>query len=328
MMPGRRLSETPLINSITLMRQRSIIEKTPDGLYIAVEHLHLVEGWDSGYDKIELLDACHDLAKRLILDEEARTLRDFTAILEPIQVYPRDPEGVWVVKGHRHVRTYLLLQGLGFKLPAIRIIPFKGTAVQRNVNMNSDKDFDQLEVLEQAIRVLDMVDRQSMTVAEIARDLNVKRQVIEQLLQLARAPGDLHEQVRLGHIRPFTAIQAIKLFDDKAAQVIARLYAENGGKRVLPRHLKDASGEGRASSAVPRMQGLDSILGLTPVADDGQAAEAAELLQRFRKGEDLLGDLPVQLNVRALNALLSAALASKATPAPTRAAGKPRKGSR
>lgn len=312
-----------MTNSIALMRQQRIIKKAPDGLYIPIEQLHLVDGWDGTYDKIELLDACHDLAKRLILDEATRTLRDFTAILEPIKVWPRDPSGVWVVKGHRTVRTYHLLQGLGFKLPAIRIIPFEGTAVQRNVNMNSDKEFDELDTLAQAVLVLDMVDRHGMTVAEISRDLDKKRQVIEQLLQLARAPEALHEEVRLGHIRAFTALHALKLFGNNAAQVVAKLFERNAGKRVMPKHLNEESGREAASSQPPC--GIDALLERVPVSGGAPTAEAVDLLQRYREGEELLGDMPLSLSVRDLNALVTA-LASTATAPEPRKTRKPPKG--
>lgn len=298
-----------MTNSITLMRQQRIIEKTPDGLYIGIEHLHLAEGWDSSYDKETLWDACLDLAKRLILDETTKTLRDFAPILKPIQVWPREQGGVWVVKGHCTVRTYHLLRDLGFKLPAIRIIPFEGTAVQRNVNMNSDKEFDELDSLAQADLVLAMVERHGMTVAEISRDVDQKRQVIEQLLQLGRAPAALHDEVRQGHIAAFTAIKALKLFGDDAAKVVAKLFKRNGGKRVMPKHLNEESGRTVASSQPPR--GIDALLQQVPVVGDAPAAEAVELLQRFREGEDLLGDMPVALSVRDLNSLVTA-LASTA----------------
>lgn len=300
------------LNSFRKMLESKLIRRTDKGMFIPLAEIHLREGWNARFETAALIDSFHEMARFLILDEEQKILKDLNNLMPQVEVIPRPEGGVWVVEGHRRIRTYRLLENLGYKLPLIGIKPFEGNEAQRKARIiNSNKQLE-LSPLEKAYLLLDMADNDNQSNSEIAALTGMTRQQVEQLIKLARAPKELQEQVQEGIIAAGTAVKALYNFGDETPAVVARIYQEGGGKKVLPkainseRELRAAASKPAkpATPSVPKGLATDLLDSASRLTDE-LTPESLELIERYRAGEDLLGDMPVTLTVRSINALVA-----------------------
>ncbi|APQ14622.1 hypothetical protein BJP27_24560 (plasmid) [Pseudomonas oryzihabitans] len=292
--------------SLKKLLQCTAVVDGPNGPLIPLRELHLPDGWATSRHNNDLVESFQEIAQRLILDESQRLLRDINELMPPIEVVPRKEGGVWVCEGELIVRAYRLLTNLGYKLPLIRIKPYEGTDVQRKAPHSATIPSLDVTPLDKARLLLEQAERESLTIEDLVQRTGMKRQQVDQLLRLARSPLALQNLVEKGAVAAGTAIKALFYFKDETPRVIAAIHRRTG-KKVLPKDiLRERE---RAAAAAPALEdeSSDDLMVSAKRLAEELTPEERELMQRFSAGEDMLGDMPVQLTVRQLFALVSGA---------------------
>lgn len=291
---SKPLTIQDLLNNKTLKR-------TDQGMMVKLEDIHFREGFNPRDEDQRLLDSIEEDAKFTL----ANGIKD----MPQLKVEPRQEGGVWAVDGHRRPRIVRRAIELGADLADKRdgfvwlpVKPFRGNATDRSIETLTSQRQLGLKPIEIMRKIRELAagveGEPPLTPTEIATRTGFQRQYIDSLLTLDKAPDDVHQMVRDGHV---TA---------DIASTIVRTHGENS-HAVLQEELKKAQAMGKkkitrgtmAAASLPKAVAND-------VAERVQAvvaaipAESLDILEQYRTEKIKDGDTPVTLPVRQLLALV------------------------
>lgn len=303
-------------NTIASMLSAKQIKRTDKGMFATLPNLRI----DPGFNKRRegpALDASIRRLADFLIDRVAeakgeKKLKDLSEYLPQLECYPFQGEGggLVIVEGHRRLRSLLLLQSEGYPIEWVPFRPFSGTEAERRSRIGTSNTQEHLAPLETADLYKDMRDLDGKTQDEIAIDQNVTRQHVEAMLVLADAPPEVKTLIDDGMIAANVALPLIRQHGESAAQVIREQFDEalaQGKSKVTGGTMKKARAKAAGNVAVlPRPLMVDMAAAAQRVARE-VPADVDALVLRYRAGEHGLGDTPVPVTIRSLNALLVAA---------------------
>lgn len=305
-------------NTISAMLKSSMVKRTDKGMFIALPNIHIDPSFNKRRETDKLKESIRRLANFLIdrkkEAEGIKQLKDLAEYLPQLEAYPRQEEGggVIVVEGHRRTRALQLLASEGYPIPMVPFKPFTGTEAERRSRIGTSNTQEHLDPLETADLYKDMRDIDGLTQDAIAIDQNVTRQHVEAMLVIADAPEEVKSQIADGMIAANVALPLIRQHGERAAEVIRTQFDEalaQGKSKVTGGTIKKAKAKAASSApalVLPRPLVVDMAAAAARVARD-VPADVDALVRRYRAGEHELGDTPVPVTIRSLNALLVAA---------------------
>lgn len=164
--------------------------------------------------------------------------------LPDLEVRPREEGGVWIVDGHRrHIQLGRAEKdGARLRDPKdgqfwICVVQFTGNDVERTKRLltsNANKQATQLQVAEVYARL----SRFGLTPDQIGEEFTKTRQHVDQLLILAGANNDVHQQIKDGVISATEAIGMVRTHGELAGAFIAAALDDNGGRKVTAKQIK------------------------------------------------------------------------------------------
>jgi ParB family chromosome partitioning protein len=148
--------------------------------------------------------------------------------IPPLEVRPRDDGGVWVVEGHRRTKQIGRAIAAGmFPVDTkdgkfwVKVVQFPGNDIikrtARLLTSNTSKKATDLQEAEVYRRLRGF----DLTTTDIARECNVKRPRVEQLLAFIDADRDVQNAVKAGDISRTLAVAITKDHGEAAGAVIA-----------------------------------------------------------------------------------------------------------
>lgn len=305
-----------LTNTISAMLKSGMIKRTDKGMFIALVNIHIDPAFNKRRETDKLKESIRRLANFLIdrkkEAEGIKQLKDLSEHLPQLEAYPRQEEGngIIIVEGHRRTRALLLLASEGYPIPMVPFKPFTGTEAERRSRIGTSNTQEHLDPLETADLYKDMRDIDGLTQDAIAIDQNVTRQHVEAMLVIADASPETKAMIADGMIAANVALPLIRQHGEGAAEVIRAQFDEalaQGKSKVTGGTIKKAKAKAAiAAPVLPRPLVVDMAAAAARVARD-VPADVDALVQRYRAGEHALGDTPVPVTIRSLNALLVAA---------------------
>lgn len=300
------MTEPTRNNTIASMLSAKMIKRTDKGMFIALANIHIDQGFNKRRECQRLEDSIDELVEFLI-DREAeargeKKLKDLSQYLPQIEAYPHPESGIIVVEGHRRTRALRKLEAMGYEIPMVPFKPFVGTPLERKARIATSNSQLELEPLDLADLYMDFQDNDGLTPDEIAKLVNKTRQHVEQMLKLGRAGEAVHAQIEAGLIAPGTAVGIIRQHGENAAAEIQRQHEEakkQGKAKVTSSTIKKAK-----VPSVPKALATDMAAAASRLAQE-VPEDVLALVERYRRGEHALGDQPVSVSIRALNALLA-----------------------
>ncbi len=205
--------------------------------------------------------------------------------LPAIEVQPRHGGGVQVVEGYCRKAAYAIADASGTEGEIwVRIVPFDGDELAALVRQDtSDKKQAKtpLEQLDIYTRIRDQMRAQGFkgTLAEIAEQVAVSRQYVDQILKLEKLDDEGKELVADGKVSVAVAVKAVRDDADNATQVLQEASKSAGGKKATAATVKKAKEPAVSKSLLMDMHG--HLLGLR----NSISADAARTAERFLKGE-------------------------------------------
>lgn len=184
-------------------------------------------------------------------DEDDESLYEHICVggyIPPLEVRPRDDGGVWVVEGHRRTKQIGRAIAAGM-FPRdskdgkfwVKVVQFPGNDIikrtARLLTSNTSKKATDLQEAEVYRRLRGF----ELTTADIARECNVKRPRVEQLLAFIDADRDVQNAVKAGDISRTLAVAITKDHGEAAGAVIAAEVTKAraaGKKRVTASTMK------------------------------------------------------------------------------------------
>lgn len=191
---------------------------------------------------------------RIIEEEEGFNLRDYEdadviAHIEgfaraymagqhvpPLLLRTSNDGRVLVVEGHCRRRGAMLAIERGADIKYLDALPFRGNDAERVHVMIKSAEGLKLKPLEIAFGYL-RLRRFGNNNVEIARDQGVTPARVEQLLLLATANSDVHQQIKSGRVAVEAAIEAVRKYGDDAGAFLRGEYdkAKAQGKSKVTR---------------------------------------------------------------------------------------------
>lgn len=303
-------------NTIAAMLSSKMIKRTDKGMFIDLENIHIDPTFNKRREGPKLTDSIRRLADFLIdRTAEARgekKLKDLSEYMPQIEAYPHPDEngGIIPVEGHRRTRALQLLESEGYPIPKVPFKPFTGTEAERRSRIGTSNTQEHLTPLETADLYKDMRDLDGKTQDEIAADQNVTRQHVEAMLVIADSSEEVKAMIDDGMIAANVALPLIRQHGERAAEFIREQFDEalaQGKSKVTGGTIKKAKAKAtNAAPVLPRPLVVDMAAAAARVARE-VSADVDALVLRYRNGEHALGDTPVPVTIRSLNALLVAA---------------------
>lgn len=183
-----------------------------------------------------LLEVEEGFNARDIDDEHVLSIADaITAgvVLPAIDVRV-DAGRVIVVDGHHRRQAYLYLINSGTDIRRVDCRQFRGNDVDRIAHLVTSAQGKPLTPLEMGMQYKKLIAL-NLTEKEIADKIGKSRQHVMDMLALARANADVHEQVKRGQVSAKVAMKIVKKHGDAAGEVIAghiAAAAASGKKKV------------------------------------------------------------------------------------------------
>ncbi|WP_323025757.1 DNA translocase FtsK [Castellaniella sp.] len=255
---------------------------------------------------------------RLIEEEEGFNLRDYEDpdVIAHIESFARaylagqhvpplllrtSADGrILVVEGHCRRRGALLAIERGADIKYLDALPFKGNDVERvNVMIKSAEGL-KLKPLEIAFGYL-RLRRFGHNNVEIGRDQGVTPARVEQLLLLATANSDVHQQVKSGRVAVEAAIEAVRKYGDDAGAFLSGelAKAQAQGKSKVTR------GTMRGPSLPPKVVG-NVVSAVRGAVESFDRATLKRLASLESKGADELEGVRIEVDAKVLLDLVHA----------------------
>lgn len=303
-------------NNIAAMLSSKMIKRTDKGMFIDLKNIHIDPKFNKRREGPKLTESIRRLANFLI-DRNAealgeKKLKDLSEYMPQIEAYPHPDKdgGIIPVEGHRRTRALQLLESEGYPIPKVPFKPFTGTEAERRSRIGTSNTQEHLEPLETADLYKDMRDLDGKTQDEIAIDQNVTRQHVEAMLVIADTSDEVKAMIDDGMIAANVALPLIRQHGERAAEFIRLQFDEalaQGKSKVTGGTIKKAKANtASAAPVLPRPLVVDMAAAAARVARE-VPPDVDDLVKRYRAGEHSLGDTPVPLTIRTLNALLVAA---------------------
>jgi ParB family chromosome partitioning protein len=305
-------------NTIAAMLKSGMIKRTDKGMFISHKNIHIDPTFNKRRAGPKLTASIRRLADFLI-DRVAeakgeKKLKDLSEHMPQIEAYPHPDQdgGIVPVEGHRRTLSLYLLESEGYPIPMVPFKPFTGSEVQRKARIATSNTQEPLEPLELGDLYKDMRDSDGLTPDQIAAEVSMTRQHVEAMLVIADAPEEVKDMIGDGIIAANVALPILRQHGDAAAEVIRQEHAEaqaQGKSKVTGGTIKKAKAKANAASAapvLPRPLLVDMATAAARVARE-VPSDVDALVLRYRNGEHGLGDTPVPVTIRSLNALLVAA---------------------
>lgn len=303
-------------NTIAAMLSSKMIKRTDKGMFIDLKNIHIDPSFNKRREGPRLAESIRRLANFLI-DRAAeakgeKKLKDLSEYMPQIEAYPHPDQdgGIIPVEGHRRTRALQLLESEGYPIPKVPFKPFLGTEAERRSRIGTSNTQEHLTPLETADLYKDMRDLDGKTQDEIAVDQNVTRQHVEAMLVIADSADEVKAMIDDGMIAANVALPLIRQHGERAAEFIREQFDEalaQGKSKVTGGTIKKAKAKAtNAAPVLPRPLVVDMAAAAARVARE-VPADVDALVLRYRNGEHALGDTPVPVTIRSLNALLVAA---------------------
>lgn len=199
-------------NSFKLMTRSGVIKRTDTGMFIALDDIHVREGFNKREDDDRTRQADDDLFNYLMNG----------GAVPPLEVTARDEGGVWVVEGHRRRRCFARCAEAGKPVDRIHIMPFNGNDVQRLARIMTSNNQLPLSDMEQAAVIQELHNAFNQTTSEIAKLVNKSVATVDKLLLLSTANHDVQCEVKSGAVSVDVAVDRVKEYGEKAGDVLQK----------------------------------------------------------------------------------------------------------
>lgn len=268
-----------MANSFKQMIKNGTIKRRDSGMFINMDDIHIKEGFNRRIEN----------ERKRRADEKLFQFLMAGGTVPPLEVYPRDEGGVWVVEGHRRMSAYLRIRDAGKPISVIAITPFIGNDVKRSariINSNNGSGQLKLNQYEESLVVKDLAAL-NLKPDEIAVEINRSRTHVDKLLILCSANRDVQTLVESGEVAMDVAIDRIKEHGERAGDVlqedVQRAKAQ-GRKKVT----RSVTGSQFSATKSRRLVELLSDVemeedGRTLVLRDGIGEEVMKIINEYMK---------------------------------------------
>lgn len=216
-----------MANSFKQMIKAGVITRNDSGMFISIDDIHIKEGFNPrDYNSEECRAADEELLNHLMAGGS----------VPPLEVKAHEPDGVWIVEGHRRYRQYLRCREAGLPINRIHILQFKGSDVEAQAHVMKSNNQLKLSPLEKAIN-LKRLAAFSLTTAEIAALVSMSAATIEKLLALSETDHAVQQIVKAGAVSVDVALDRVEEFGSRAAEVLVKdkEKAAAAGKKKVTR---------------------------------------------------------------------------------------------
>lgn len=282
-------------NSFRQMISAGIIKRSDNGMFIKLEHLHIKPDFNKRTDGERLDEA----------NEETYLYAKSGGKFPALEVKARDEGGVWVVEGHRRTKVFNRLdaEGLFPRVPSkddpkvtdawVAISQFTGNDVDSVARIWTSNNQLDLTMYEQAMVVKEL-DGFNLSPIEIAAKVSKKRQHIDFLLIIVRAPHAVQMLIKSGQVSADVAVEIVRKHGDKAVD-------------ILNAEVEKAEAQGKAKvtkgtvigRALPRSV-IEDMTGLVKRVVKDLPLETKATLEKYRAGEITDANQMVTVSVRDL----------------------------
>jgi len=222
------------------------IAKGRSDLYrVSINDLCVKDGWNS-----RILDDPENVEH---IDMLAKSIAE-EGVKQPLTVYMEDGK-LYIEDGHcRYFAAQKAISEYGASsdmLLPVRMGDKDASEADRifgQILRNSGKPLSPLEMATVFKRLVDL----GWSDSDIARKAGVTRVYVGHLITLIEAPKEIIALVRAGLISATLAIETIKEYGDRAAELLKAAVAlaiEKGKTRATKKHVKEAAGEGKKAES-------------------------------------------------------------------------------
>lgn len=282
-------------NSYEKMFKCGMIKRANTGMFIRLKDLH---------DKLRPDGSCWN-SRDMTSEKTVEYVNSIATHifnkgqLPAIEVQPRVGGGVQKVDGYCRAAAYAIADASGTEGEIwVRIVPFDGdelAALVRQETSDKKQAKTPLEQLDIYSRIRDQMRAQGFkgTLAEIAEQVDVSRQYVDQILKLEKLDDEGKALVADGKVSVAVAVKAVRDDADNATQALQEASKSAGGKKATTATVKKAKEPAVSKSLLLDMHG--HLEGLRASLDAKAALTAEKYLKGEVSGEELVvievGDL-------------------------------------
>lgn len=277
------------VNSFNKMIKAGIIKRGDKGLRIQLKNAHVRAGFN----------------KRLRTETLEEHISGIIAHLQgggevpQLEVLPLAGGGVWIVDGHCRREGYTVVDASGEGDLWIDIKPFNGDELDALVHIgksNSQLKLSPIELATLYQETRDLITKQKgkqATLEDVAARYNKTRQYVDQVLKLLTADATTTAMLEAGEVSAGLAVIAMRKHGSDAGAALAESLVEakaQGKTKVTEKTLRGPT--------VPRNLLDDLYACARPLRSTLTPAHAA-MVERFLRGEQVEGQIPVDVGVYA-----------------------------
>lgn len=243
-----------MANSFKKMTSSKMIKRLHRGMFISIDDIHIQPGFNRRDDDEETRKANDELYDFLMNG----------GIVPPLEVYPRDEGGVWIVEGHRRYGCYLRCREAGKPVDQIHIVPFEGSDIERKARvMTSNRQLALSDTAKAA--VIRDLKAFNLTNTEIAKHVHLSIPTVEKLLTLSMANHDVQQAVKSGAVALSVAVERVKEFGEGAGKVLEqdKAVATAAGQKKVTRSTI------APEISVKKARRLVELMGLAVISEEG-----------------------------------------------------------
>lgn len=271
----KRGGKIKVANSYKKMTTSKVIKRLHRGMFIGIDDIHIKPGFNCREDNERNRKANDELYEFLMNG----------GVVPPLEVYPRDEGGVWIVEGHRRYGCYLRCREAGKPVDQIHIVPFEGSDIERKARVATSNNQLALSEMEQANNIRDL-KAFNLTNAEIAKYVHLSIPTVEKLLTLSMANHDVQQAVRSGEVALSVAVDRVKEFGEGAGKVLEqdKAAAAAAGQKKVTRSTIAPEISVKKARRLVELMGLAVISEEGAISLDGLAlAEALEIIDEHKQ---------------------------------------------